>query len=813
VAALAAATLVMAYFVVGIQVRTVFSNLLPQTHSYVQVHERFKETFGGSNMVSIMLEVEEGDVFQLPVLERVHKITRDLQLVEGVNQFQIISLASKKLREVRASTGAIVTRPLMWPDLPETKEEIQALKEAVLNNPLVYRRYVSEDLKATLITVDFIDRLVNYETTFGQVMDIVDEGRGDDGVTIRVVGDPILYGWVNYYLPETTIIALLTVLAILAVLFILSRMWRGTLLPLLSGLVSAIWALGIARLLGFSFDPLTVVLAFLITARAVSHSVQLVTRFDDELEAGADSSRTAARLSMQGLLRPGLLGLATDAGAMMVVALTPIPLLETVALVGTMWLSTIAISAFVLTPVVLSWTRNTRGHAHPFNVMRHLRRLLDLCVLAVTSRARVYVLVAAAVLFVASGLYASNLKVGDANPGSPILWPDSTYNQDWARINEVFQGSDRMFVVIESNTFDALKKPAVLESMERFQRHMEALPEIGGSVSLADIVPTVKRTVQEGNPRYEELGNTQAENGELLYMFVSGSDPGDLDRFSDARFQNGAVTLFFRDRQGATIRTAIARINEFIENNPLEVVEYRLAGGLIGVLAAVNEVILSGQIQSIALALLIVVVLCAGTYRSTVAGMFFMVPILIANTVTFSFMAAKGIGMNINTVPVAALGIGLGVDYSIYIIDKIKEELKENDEPLAAITRALHTSGRAVFVTAATLVASMLLWTFSSLRFQAEMGGLMALWLSVSALSALFVMPALAYVFRPKFIFGGGKPERREFGSKDEASDVVAMKEILTAVEEGRVIASQGPCRKKFELGHGNTLRPREVDI
>ena len=240
-------------------------------------------------------------------------------------------------------------------------------------------------------------------------------------------------------------------------------------------------------------------------------------------------------------------------------------------------------------------------------------------------------------------------------------------------------------------------------------------------------------------------------------MFEAGAEPGDMDRYVDTDRGHASVTLFFRDRQGETIRTAVARINEFIDENPLSNGEYQLAGGLIGVIAAVNEVILSGQLQSIAYALLILVVLCTVVYRSSMAGMFFMVPVVLSNTVTFSFMSYMGIGMNINTVPVAALGIGLGVDYALYIVDRIKQELENGLDDKTAIEKALHSAGKGVVITAFVLIVSVLLVYMSSLKFQAEMGLLVALWLTVSAFTALFVMPALVYIFKPAFIYGDAK--------------------------------------------------------
>lgn len=745
-------TAILATFAVKVEVKTVFNDLLPTNHPYIKVHEQFKKTFGSSNLVSIMLEVREGDIFTTSTLNKIRKVTQDLQQVDGVNQFQIISLAAKKLKEVHASTEGIDIRPLMWPDVPNSVEGISKLKDAVLRNPLVYGAYVSKDMKAALITVDFYDNEVRYDKIFDQISAIA-RGVESADVKVSLVGEPILYGWVNYYLPETGRIFFITIAALVLLLFFTARTWRGTLLPLVAGTVSAVWALGVARLIGFHLDPLVIVVAFLITARAISHSVQLVIHYDDELSDGAPNSVAAAKAAMQALFKPGILGVVADAGCMIVVILTPIPLLQKVAIIGTVWVTTIALSACILTPVLLSWIDNPKSYAHPLNIQPAMRWLLKKCVFVATTRVRLVVVAITAVIFVFSAIYAFNLKVGDANPGSPILWSDSTYNRDAALINQRFAGADRMFVVVSGDKTDSIKEPAALETMAAFQEFLESQPEIGATVSIADVVPVMKRIIREGNPRFEELGATQGDNGEILYLFTSGTDPGDIDRFVEPQYKDAAVTIFFRDHQGETIRTAVSRVEEFIKMYPDSPVKLQLAGGLIGVLAAVNEVILSKQIESIALALLVLVICCAVTYRSLSAGMFFMVPVLLSNTLTFSFMAWMGIGMNINTLPIAALGIGLGVDYAFYVVDEIREELRRGENVERAIELSLMSAGRGVLITAATLITSVVIWNVSSIRFQAEMGVLMALWLFISAMSSLLLMPALVVLLKPRFIF------------------------------------------------------------
>lgn len=742
---------VMAGFSTQVEFRTVFQDLLPIDHEYIATNDKYKETFGGSNIVSIMVEVEEGDIFRREILEKIQSITEEMNFVTAVNQYQIISLASRKLKDIKASTYGIETEPLMFPELPANDREIEALREAVLSNPLVYGRYVSLDQKSALITVDFIDRLIDYEKIYSKIMQVAADHESD-GVSVKVVGEPILTGWVIHFLPETLKIFGLTVAAMALVLFVTVRTFRGVFLPLLSGAISGAWALGAAALFGINFDPLIIVIAFLVSARVISHAVQLSTAFDDEIARGLNAIE-ASKASMLALFRPGMLGVATDTAAVMVVYAMPMPLLQKTAIIGSIWVSTIAFSAIVLTPVLLSWVRRPERVDFPINTGIFIEKLLNRCADIVVGKGSMVILALATLIFIGAGYFAFNVTVGDANPGSPLLWPDSEYNQDAAAINKAFQGSDRMFVVVEGKKDDVLKQPETLRNMEDFQRSLENQPEIGGTVSLVDLIGPVNVSLHEGNKRFDEFGTQANINGELVYMYQQGADPGDIDRFSDVTYRVGAVTAYFRDHKGETIRTAISRIKDYIANNPLEGAEYKLAGGLIGVLAAVNEEIFRGQIESISLALLVLFALSALAYRSTVAGLFFVPLVLMSNAVTFAFMYWQDIGMNINTLPVAALGIGLGVDYAFYIVDGIRERYLESRDVDAALRGSLLTAGRGVLVTGATMILSVLLWYSSSLRFQAEMGLLIALWLSVSAVSSLLLIPSMVYVFRPGFVF------------------------------------------------------------
>jgi predicted RND superfamily exporter protein len=754
-----AITAVLSFYAAKLDIRTYFDDLLPGNHPYIQVNDKYKNTFGGANKVTMMVEVKDGDIFQLEVLNVVRELTRGLQYVDAVNQFQIISLASKKMKAFSASTEGIESRPMMWPDLPATDADIEQLRKDVINSPLTYGRYVSTDLQAAIVTVDFLDNLIDYEKTYPQLQELIDNVEHPK-VNIRLVGQPVLSGIVFEYLPETMMITLYILLAVAVILYLSSGTIRGIILPILAAVVSGLWAMGISHLLDINLDPLGIVIAFLIAARAISHAVQINLAFDREMRHGAPSAYEASRLSLAALFRPGALGLITDAGGILVVALAPIPMLQKIALLGSIWVGSMLICNMIMNPLILSWLKGKTEHKHfDFGLNKGMDSLLGFAGTISTTpiAAKLFLLTCAMVLLACLGK-AIHITIGDAKAGSPLLWEDHKYNLDDAAIGNRFPGNDEMYIVVEGHEKDALKQPEVLKNISRFQQTIESMPEIGSTGSIADVIRPVNMLLNEGNPRFMKIGSDNLMNAEMLYMALASSDPGDVDRFSDMQFQNGAIQMTVRDQQGDTIRTVVETIKDYTEANPMEKADYVLAGGYIGMLAAVNEEIFSGQAHSIAMALLVLFVCCALAYRSPQAGLFFLPLVLLSNTITYAFMSANGIGLNVSTLPVAALGIGLGVDFAFYIVDNIKERLAENHTLAESVQGTLMNTGRGIVITALTMFASVVFWYFfSSLRFQAEMGLLIALWMTVSAMSALFVIPSMIFVFKPSFVVSGNK--------------------------------------------------------
>lgn len=751
-------TVFFLYHSLKIEMYTAFSDLLPRDHPYIRVHNEFWKTFGGANVVLLSVEVTEGDIFNPAILEKIKKLTETIERIPGANNYQIFSIARQKVKDVRATAWGIEVQPVMWPDVPQTPEEIERLRNIVYANPTVVGRLVSEDGKAALISAAFHEERIDYGALFQRIQEAIKQSE-DSNTRVFAAGEPILYGWIYYHLREIGLIIALTCFSILALLVLYYRNLNGVLIPALSAVVTFIWGTGFTALLGYNFEPLILVVPFLIAARTISHSIQFRERFFEELERFGNKEKAAIE-SATGLMMPGSVSIITDAIGLTVLLVAPMPILTKLAIAGSFWVLTNLVTVIILDPILCCYFPAPRhlpkgGEGHWLEAP--LRRLGRFCV---SGWGRVLVTVCFAGIVAWSIYWYQFLTVGDSRPGSPLLWPDSNYNQSVRHINERFQGTDHLYVIVKGQAENTMKSPQVLETIEAFQRHMMRSPHVGSTDSLADLTRQINTVLHYSDPRWSLLPRSADDVGGIVMVAEHGSEPGDFDRWVNYNFQHGRVTFFLYDHKGDTLREVIDRATEFIQSHPMQGAEFKLASGYAGVLAAANEVIARSDKLTLGLMLLAQLIFCAIGFRSLVAGFFFVGVVLLSNTFGMALMAYWNVGLNVNTLPVISLGIGFGEDYGIYIVSRVIEEYqRQNRSDLAsAIIEGMATSGKAVLYTAVLVSAGIAFWSLSPLRFQAEMGYQLLIILTMNMLGGLLLLPALIALLKPKFVVG----ERKE---------------------------------------------------
>jgi predicted RND superfamily exporter protein len=476
----------------------------------------------------------------------------------------------------------------------------------------------------------------------------------------------------------------------------------------------------------------------------------MAERFDAEYKRLKDK-KFAATAALEGLLPPATVSIITDACGVLIIAFAPIPILHQLGITGCLWLLTDLVSVLVMAPILYTYfpiPKKTEEEGGKQLLTRILRATGSWCL----GKTRWTILLCVLTVIIWSGYNFQYLTIGDARPGTPLLWPDSPYNNSVKMINSKFPGTDKLIIVVRGNKLEMIKKPQVLSKMDEFEKHLSEHPKVGAANSVTTLVKHLNMSLHYDNPKWRFLPHEEELTGAFLATLQESGEPGDFDKFCDWFFHYASITIFLKDHHGDTIREIMERAKEFIKSNPLTEAKFELAGGLIGILAAANEVIARTHEFNLCAILLFIYLCCSLAYRSLIGGLFFVVSLLIANFFTLATMAKMGIGLNINTVPVVSIGVGLGVDYGLYIVSRIKDEYQKSLDLSDAIITSLSTAGKAVLYTATLITLSLVFWYFSPLRFQAEMGLLLAVVLIMNMLGAMFLLPTIIFLIKPKFI-------------------------------------------------------------
>jgi len=938
-------------------------------HPFIHAQDKFSKTFGSSSIVAIALVVEDGNIFAPETLLKIKRITQSLDGIEAspelpsydsqteardarrdeieeaeeditprelikrldrefppypVNHDRVQSLYHRSTRVVTIEPDGAIVSDILIKKEPKTQEDAEKIRDLVRQNPpYIFGRLVSRDEKGAFIMANFnSDRLASrevYQVVFDHVQRIK-EVEEDERHKIYISGAPILTGWILKHAFEIGMFVALTVLATFLLLLLYFRRLHGVLIPFTAALTTAIWGLGFTGWMEITFDPLVLVIPMIITARAVSHTVQMAERFFEDYEMLApqfeskeEAKREAATAAMAELIVPGTLGIVTDVMGLLVILITSIPQMRDLATFGAFWVICIIFTVEVLLPVMICYLPPPSSSDH--YLPGFMIRTMGWIGRTVTHPVGKYVVAGTAVVILSGSTYIvfTRSTIGEANPGSFLLWPDHEFNIATAAIAEKFGGVDSMVVYADGDRENACADPEPIQRMEEFERWMGMNTNMGISVSIAPIIKSYWRQNHYGDPKWYFLPRHPGTVRETLFQLKTNGPPGFLRPYTTDDNRKANISFFYPDHRGDTIMLAVEASNEFIKRNPIGQVNLRLdmdragaeegffsydsladkfyymigpvlpprnhtmriairksdgsyqhievptanqdelpewfeefqeaamydyeeeldsieegeyfswpeeiaewdagdvtawwedealgiravathtknllvhdlkavegvpkyqptnswtrgvqfvmAGGVMGILAAINDEVERGHVANISLILLVIYVLQALTYRSLWSGTIIVIQLGTATMISLAYMALKGVGLNINTLPVQSVGVGIGVDYAIYIVDRIRQEMAETGGDMdEAVRRTVSTTGMAVTFTASTIVAGIALWSFSNLRFQAEMAQLLVILMVVNMLGAITIVPAFYSIVKPKFAAALLEEERR----------------------------------------------------
>ena len=758
-----------------VEIRTIFSDLLPADDPFVQTFLEHPN-FGDPLTLVLMVKRTDGEtLYNTETLQKVWDLTRAFHLLPAVNPDTILSITTEKARYAEATPYGINMRPLMGDSVPTDQAELDDFHLRVDRSPVSRNYLVSQDSTATLISASFYEHQLDYEVLFAQAQALAEQGR-DAQHEIHVIGQPTLTGWVYALQEQTYLIFAITIGLLIAALVFYVRNTAGITVPIVVSVVSAIWGFGLIGWIGAPIDPLLMIVPLLLVARSFSHCVQFTDRYYEILSEIGDKRRSA-EITMGVMLAPSVLGIITDALGILFIGLAPIPAMQRFALFAGFWALCLIPTGVILIAILLSYlptprniqrltSQDTGSGVHALQ-----RRALSGLSGLVTGKAARVTGLATVALSLAAIVIALQIKIGNPVEGSNLLWQDSEYNQGVRAVNDHFPGVNSLEIILESKDDDSTPRTARTLEAYRLSKEIQRLAEEGAGEgglparvtrSFADFMEEGNRLYSGGHPKWLPLDHSNQAVGAAAMAITFGQNPLNFSQVADFKFQNSTISLFYRDNTQATIDGALASARYAIDqvsggDGEYEGNSLRLAAGLatgtIALQESMNSVVERYHWLILLLLAAAIFVIATFAYRSTVAALVVLVPVTLANFYLTAAMHMMGIGLDINSVMVAVLGVGVGIDYGFYLLSRICEEYSAKEGDWAkAIHNAMTTTGKAIMFTAGIMLVGILPWYFlSDLKFTADMGLLLAAIMLINMVLALVVLPLLMWFLKPKF--------------------------------------------------------------
>ncbi|MBR9866783.1 MAG: RND family transporter [Oceanospirillales bacterium] len=742
----AALTLFLGWQAVQIRPDASFVKMIPTSHPYVENYLRNRDDLAGlGNSVRVAVAVREGDIFTAGFQQTLQKITDELFFIPGVDRAALTSIWTPNVRWTEVTEEGFVGGPVIPLDYDGSPASLEQIKLNVLRSGQV-GRLVANDFRSAIVQVPLFDKhpdtgeKLDYQVLSQQLESLIRDRYQSDTISIHITGFAKVVGDLIDGAAQVAVFFGIALLITLVLLYLYSRSVSGTLVPLACSVIAVIWQLGVLKLLGYGLDPYSMLVPFLVFAIAVSHGVQIVNTIALESARGADSW-LAARRAFRALYIPGLTALLSDGIGFVTLMVIEIRVIQDLAIAASLGIAVIILTNLFLLPVIMSLLgigeRATRRARNAEQKHHSGWRLLTW--FATPRGAKVAVVVALVLML--GGLYqGQKLQIGDLDSGAPELRPDSRYNLDNRFITRHYSTSSDIFVVMVTTPKEQCSSFATLSLVDRFQYYLTNIEGVQSSVSLVDVSRRVTAGLNEGNLKWRTVSRNQLViNASLSYV------PAGLMNPSCSLLP---VIIFLDDHKAATLSNLTRQIEAFAAEYGSDQIAFEMAAGNSGFEAATNEVIGTAQYQMLAWVYGVVGLLCLLTFRSLKTLICIIAPLALTSLLCQALMASFGIGVKVATLPVIALGVGIGVDYGIYIYSKLNTYLVQGMGLQEAYLNTLKTTGKSVAFTGLTLAIGVVLWVFSPIKFQADMGVLLTFMFLWNMLGALVLLPALACLLR-----------------------------------------------------------------
>jgi len=756
-------TAVLAWQAKGLAVNAGFEKMLPHRHSYIQKYFEFKNDLRGlGNSVRVVVENLDGDVFDPRYLDVLKQINDELFLTAGVDRPWIKSLWTPAVRWTEVTEEGFAGGPVM-PDSYDGSDKSVEMLRLNINRSGIVGQLVANDFKSSMVFVPLLD--IDPQT--GQRLDMAalsrklednvrakfesSHGNGKSPrIRIEIIGFAKLVGDLIDGLVK--VMSFFAVAAAIAagLIYAYTRCVRSTTLVLACSVVAVVWQLGIVRALGFELDPYSVLVPFLIFAIGVSHGAQKMNGIMQDIGRGTHKL-VAARYTFRRLFLAGLTALLADAVGFAVLMLIDIPVIRDLALTASVGVGVLIFTNLLLLPVLLSYT-GVSATAASRSLQEEQREATGVGAGALWAMLDRFTerkwataaLVVSAVLAVGGFLVSQRLKIGDLDAGAPELRADSRYNQDNAFITGHYSLSSDQFAVIVKTPKEGCVQFRTLVEADRLAWELKQLPGVQTTVSLVNAMRQVTSGSYEGGVKWLTISRNQ----EVLNYGATMAALNNPDLFN-ADCSVMPVIAYLSDHKAETLNQVVKTAEDFARAHNSKDVEFLLAAGSAGIEAATNLVVEDANRTMLAYVYAAVILLCFITFRSWRAVVVAVVPLVVTSVLCEALMVMLGIGVKVATLPVIALGVGIGVDYALYLLSVQLAQQRRGMPLSAAYKKAVQFTGKVVALIGITLAAGVVTWAFSPIKFQADMGILLTFMFVWNMLGALILIPALSHFLLP----------------------------------------------------------------
>ena len=753
-------TALLAFQALKLEPDASFEKMIPTSHPYIQNYLENKADLASlSNSVRIIVASTDGDIFDKDFQEALRLINDEVFYIPGVDRSGLQSIWTPNVRwnevtEEGFRGGAVIPNAY-----DGSEQSLDQLRANILRSGQV-GRLVANNFRSVAIIAPLTDtnpetgEKLDYRDFSQSIEKLVRDKYKNDKIDIHITGFAKVVGDL---IDGATLVALFFGVALITTLVLLalySRCLFATLVPITCSTVAVVWQLGLLHTLGFGLDPYSMLVPFLVFAIGISHGVQIINNIAVRFFFGAGSVWSARR-AFRALYIPGLVALVSDGIGFLTLMVIEIPVIQELAMTASIGVAVLIFTNLILMPVLMSYTGLSKS------ALRFLHRKQDnpsklwpfIANFAKPPFAPVVVLIAIALF--SFGLYGGkDLRIGDLDPGAPELRADSRYNLDNAFLTENFSTSTDVFVAMIQTPPQQCGDYATLAAVDRFQEVMKDTAGVQSVISLVNISKRAIMAMNEGNPKWHTLSRNRYILNNSLQSVPSNLINTDCSM--------APILIFLNDHKAETLHEVIRVAEGFAaeyNNDDLDLelaasdsgyIRFVLAAGNAGIESVTNIVISKAQYQMLALVYGVVSFLVFLTFRSWRAVVCIIVPLALTSVLGQALMAFLGIGVKVATLPVIALGVGIGVDYGIYIYSKMESYLKRGLSVYEAYFKTLHTTGMAVAFTGFTLAIGVGTWIFSAIKFQADMGLMLTFMFLWNMLGALLLLPALAhYLVRP----------------------------------------------------------------